>query len=203
MRIHIINKTHKAGRVRALTIDQEALAGDDYEKVDEIIEFKNGDKTKYIDVIINDDDNWEPDEDFFVQLIDPISGDDLIGKDTRTRVTIIDDDKPGQICFEEQKGIKAIASEEFCEIVLIRKNGVDGKVTVDYRTVELDKSEHTATAGVDYVHNDGTMIFEQGETSKTIYIEILKKDVDMRDESFGIQLENITPAGAKLSKKSF
>lgn len=114
----------------------------------------------FVDVIINDDDNWEPDEDFFVQLLDPDTGEELVGKDSRTRVTIIDDDKPGQICFEEQKGIKAIASEEICEIVLLRKNGVDGKVTVDFKTFDLDKSEHTATPGIDYVHKEGTVIFE-------------------------------------------
>jgi len=69
--------------------------------------------------------------------MDPDTGDNtyLLGKDTRTRVTIIDDDKPGQICFEETKGIKALASEEYVDITLIRKNGVDGIVTVDYKTV--------------------------------------------------------------------
>jgi len=37
-----------------------------------------------------------------------------------------------------------------------------------------------------------------------IKIKIIQKDDDVtRDESLGIQLENITPAGAKLSKKSF
>ena len=60
-------------------------------------------------VTINDDDNWVPDEDFFVQLYDPNSMAELQGKDTRTRVTIIDDDKPGQISFEETKGIKVLA----------------------------------------------------------------------------------------------
>ena len=43
---------------------------------------------------------------------------------------------------------------------MIRKNGSDGKVTVEYRTVELDNSEHTATAGVDYKHVEGTVTFE-------------------------------------------
>lgn len=71
LRIHIENKTGFPGQVRVVTIDAEAIAGDDYEKVDEILVFKKGEKTKYIDVKINDDDNWEPDEDFFVQLYDP------------------------------------------------------------------------------------------------------------------------------------
>ena len=204
LRIYINNKKGTACKVRVLTIDQEAIAGNDYEKVDKILEFKQGEKTQHIDVIINDDDNWEPDEDFFVQLMDATTGADLPGVDSRTRVTIIDDDKPGQIGFEEQKAIKALATEAACEVIILRKNGSDGKVTVDYETVQLDQSEHTASPNIDYISTKGTLLFEQGETTKTITIEILvREDVDMRDESFGLQLSNITPAGAKLSKKSF
>ena len=88
-----------AGKVFVRTIDAEAKAGKDYEKVEETIEFKAGESSKFIEVTINDDDNWEPDEDFFVQLYDANTREELDGQDTRTRVTIIDDDKPGQICF--------------------------------------------------------------------------------------------------------
>ena len=187
LRINILNKKLTAGRVHVTTIDAEAFAGDDYEKIDKVIEFNHGQAQDYIEVIINDDDNWEPDEDFFVQLYDPATMMELQGKDTRTRVTIIDDDKPGQICFEHNKGIKALASEEVCEVILDRKNGSDGRVTVDYKTIELDKSEHTATAGLDYEHVEGTVVFEQNQTTATIEIPILqRKDVDVRDESFGI-----------------
>jgi hypothetical protein len=93
--IHIINKSGEPGKVRVKTIDQEAKAGDDYEAVDEIIDFKSGELQNHINVKTNDDDNWEPDEDFFVQLIDANTNEELTGKDTRTRVTIIDDDQPG------------------------------------------------------------------------------------------------------------
>jgi len=172
-----------------VTEDQEAIAGDDYEAVDEVLKFDKGEREKYIEVTINDDDNWEPDEDFFVQLKDPNTGENLLGRDTRTRVTIIDDDKPGQIGFEETKGIKALASEEFCDIVLLRKNGSDGIVTIDYKTVELDKDDHTATPGVDYEEASGTITFEQGVATQTIRIRIIPKDLkpnEQRDESFGI-----------------
>lgn len=101
----------------------------------------------------------------------------MVGKDTRTRVTIIDDDKPGQICFEETKGVKALASEEFVDIVLLRKNGSDGKVTVDWKTTELDKSDHTATPGVDYEESKGTVTFEQTVSTGTIRIKILHKEL--------------------------
>jgi len=63
------------------------------------IEFKQTDKFKYVSVKIKDDEEWEPDEDFYVQLYYSKDGKELEGKDTRTRVTIIDDDKPGQIVF--------------------------------------------------------------------------------------------------------
>lgn len=117
--------------------------------------FNHGQADAYIEVAIMDDDSWEPDEDFLVQLYEARDDDQLIelkGKDTQTRVTIIDDDKPGQIYFEATKNIKAVASEEFCEVKLLRKNGGDGEVKVDYTTKELDDTDHTARAGIDYEH---------------------------------------------------
>lgn len=77
------------------TVDGDAKAGDDFEGYDDILEFSNGEYTKTFDVKINDDDNWEPDEDFFCQLYDADTNSELVGADTKTRVTIIDDDKPG------------------------------------------------------------------------------------------------------------
>lgn len=63
------------------------------------MQFQEGDTEKYIEVVINDDDSWEPDEDFHVQLYEDTGENgeliELKGKDTNTRVTIIDDDKPG------------------------------------------------------------------------------------------------------------
>jgi len=118
-----------------------------------------------VTIKINDDDNWEPDEDFFVQLYDAETNEELTGKDTKTRVTIIDDDQPGQIAFEEVNTIRAIATETNLEVKILRKNGSDGKVSIDFETMALDDTEHTATAGVDFVHVSGTLIFGHGETS--------------------------------------
>lgn len=86
----------------------------------------------------------------------------------------------------------------------MRKNGADGIVTIEFESVQLGESEHTATPGKDYTTVKGTLTFKQNETEKTIEIPILNRDdLEQRDESFGIQLSNVTPAGAKLSKKSF
>jgi hypothetical protein len=112
IQIHVLNKKLQAGSVRVCTIDAEAKAGDDYTEVKETLKFEAGESVKFITVHIRDDDNWEPDEDFYVQLYNPNTMEELQGQDTRTRVTIIDDDKPGQICFEETKAIKAVASDK-------------------------------------------------------------------------------------------
>ena len=50
------------------TVDAEAKAGKDYEKFDEVLNFQKGEKQQFAKITINDDDNWEPDKDFFIQL---------------------------------------------------------------------------------------------------------------------------------------
>lgn len=109
LKIEILNKSNNACTVKVQTVDGEAKAGEDYDAVNETIQFEKGQASKTIDVKIIDDEGWEPDEDFFVQLKHHETGENLTGKDTQTRVTIIDDDKPGQICFRESKTIKALA----------------------------------------------------------------------------------------------
>lgn len=60
-----------------------------------------------------------------------------------------------------------------------------------------------AVAGQDYVNEKGTILFGHGETVKTINIEIIQKPGEERNETFKIKLSNVTPEGAKLSKKDF
>ena len=66
---------------------------------------------------IVDDDGWEPDEDFYVELYDKNTGERLHGQDAVTRVTILDDDKPGMLVFEEKKAIRHPANEDTCHVV--------------------------------------------------------------------------------------
>lgn len=49
-----------------VTEDQEAKAGEDYEHLDEVLEFQAGEESLQVEVFIIDDDNWQPDEDFLV-----------------------------------------------------------------------------------------------------------------------------------------
>ena len=48
-----------------------------------------------------------------------------------------------------------------------RKNGADGKVEVNWKTEDM-----SAKTGRDYEGGEGVLIFEHGETTKTIEIPI-------------------------------
>jgi len=58
----------------------------------------------------------------------------------------------------------------------LRKNGSDGTVTVDFKTKPLDNSAETATEGIDYEHNEGTVTFKHQEMTQIIEIKILPRE---------------------------
>lgn len=168
--IAVLNKQKEAGKVRVTTVDGDAKAGEDFDAVNTELVFSQGEYMKTFDVGIKDDDDWEPDMDFFVQLYDANTHAELTGQDTKTRVTIIDDDKPGQIAFEDSKGLKVSPHAEFVDIVVIRKNGSDGRVTVNYSTVELASQDpdHLTIENVYYEPKKGQLVFENTEIEKTV-----------------------------------
>lgn len=89
--ITLLKKTREEVLVGIRTVDGTAKAIDDYISVDDIV------KVSYLeykfDVKIVYDEGLEPDEDFYIELYDPITKKRLIGEDTQTTVTIIDDVK--------------------------------------------------------------------------------------------------------------
>jgi hypothetical protein len=133
LEVAVLNKTGAAGAVRVKTRDDTATGGEDYKSADEILQFKAKDESKTFKVEIIDDEGWEPDEDFYIDLLETEGDIRLDGADTSCRVTIIDDDKPGSIGFEQTKGnVLAVANTGKAEVVLIRKNGSDGVLTVEF-----------------------------------------------------------------------
>ena len=112
--IVVLNKTRDPSEVGVRTINGEAIDGEDYHGIDQVLEFNKGETEKKVRVQIIDDEGWEPDEDFYLELYDPTNNSKtrLKGEDTKTTVTIIDDDKPGIISFAAKTSLKVIASEE-------------------------------------------------------------------------------------------
>lgn len=121
-----------------------------------------------------------------MQLFDE-SGEEFQGDDTKCRVTIIDDDKPGIISFNEKKKVTCPATDKLAKILINRTKGSDGKVTVDYETKELGNSGD-AIDGVDFNMTKGTLVFQHGETEKVVEVGIVARDEDgeARNEMFGL-----------------
>lgn len=88
------------------TVPDTAVPTKDYTHVNKIITMPSREKELKIYVPIVNDDEWEPDLDFFVELYDPngveVNGEPprYNGEDTRCKVTILDEDFPGTIGFE-------------------------------------------------------------------------------------------------------
>mmetsp|Transcript_41150 Transcript_41150/g.55906 ORF Transcript_41150/g.55906 Transcript_41150/m.55906 type:complete len:246 (+) Transcript_41150:1174-1911(+) len=173
--IKILNKTQKPGKIGVRTVNGDAIAGEDYEAIDQIVEFNNNEPSKEVAVNIFDDDDWEPDEDFYLELYDPDTKQKLEGGDAKTTVRIIDDDNPGTLSFEAGDLYQHTATEDKCIIKVIRSNGCSGKIQCQYKTTEINRSNDTATPGKHYEHVEGILVFDHNVSEKEIEIPILQE----------------------------
>jgi solute carrier family 8 (sodium/calcium exchanger) len=83
------------------TVDDTATAPKDYQHVDQVVTMRKNDKELKIQIPIVDDEEWEPDLDFYIELYDPETNQRLKGDDVFCKVTILDEDFPGTLSFEK------------------------------------------------------------------------------------------------------
>jgi solute carrier family 8 (sodium/calcium exchanger) len=140
----------------------------DYEKIDQIVKMKPYQRYLPIDVVIIDDHICEPDETFFIKISKVYNSDpDLkLGAKAICMVTIVDDDEPGEIGFKDPVHVvkESVGS---IDVIVERKNGADGNVSVHYKTTDIN-----AIAGRDYESIRGVLEFRHSEVKKSIQIEI-------------------------------
>jgi hypothetical protein len=115
-----------------------ANAGSDYVAIDKVITFSKADSEQMIEVEIVNDDTFEPNEDFLVELYDPETGKRLLGHDTLTKITIIDDDQPGKLGFT-MRLIKVRGKDKAAKLKILRQAGTDGEISVKFKAVELSE----------------------------------------------------------------
>ncbi|GIY84985.1 hypothetical protein CEXT_375431, partial [Caerostris extrusa] len=177
-------KTSGIARCRVETIDGTAVAGEDYVPLKEILTFQDGEVEKELHVEIVDDNQWEPDETFFLKLciLPEDVGNVMFGRVCIMEITILNDDEPGILQFK-RRGLLVQESIGTALIPVIRSNGVDGIVTAKWRTID-----RTAVAGQDYVGGEGEITFDHGETEKNIEIPIIDDFDAEKDEHFEVEL---------------
>ncbi len=83
------------------------------------------------------------------------------------------------------------------EYTVTLSSATDNEVKVDFATGDI-----SATAGIDYVNNSGSLTFAAGETSQNIAIEILAEQCFEDDEIFSVSLSNASSNAQIVSSTS-
>uniref|UniRef100_A0A8C1WAF3 Solute carrier family 8 member 4a n=1 Tax=Cyprinus carpio TaxID=7962 RepID=A0A8C1WAF3_CYPCA len=191
------------------TEDGTANAGSDYEFAEGTLVFKPGETVKELTVGVIDDDIFEEDEHFYVNLSNPrvvhraevsvldpnavTPGNSIIGSShvppkaalgnvhTAT-VTIYDDDHAGIFTFESNS-TRVSESVGIMQVKVHRTSGARGKVAVPYHT-----TEGTAKAGEDYEEVAGKLEFLNDETMKILEVKIIDDEEYEKNKTFTIHL---------------
>ncbi|XP_071995626.1 adhesion G-protein coupled receptor V1 isoform X3 [Engystomops pustulosus] len=181
-----------------------AQLGIDYNVTSMILLFADGEKSKYIDVIINDDDIPEGDEKFQLILANPSHGLEL-GRNTTATVTILaNDDGHGVIAFNNSEHFflreptALYLSESVAVLCIIRDppQGIFGTVTVQY----FISGENGSDASGDLNPVEGYVILEEGVRFKTLEIAAVLDEEPEMDEHFTVTLSDPT-GGARLGTR--
>uniref|UniRef100_A0A8C5REZ8 Adhesion G protein-coupled receptor V1 n=1 Tax=Laticauda laticaudata TaxID=8630 RepID=A0A8C5REZ8_LATLA len=169
------------------------------------LSFADGERYKYIDVQIFDDEIPERDEKFQLILTNPSLGLEL-GENTTATITILaNDDGHGVLSFNnsehfflrEQTALHLMESVAILNIIREPPQGIFGTVTVQYMVREINSSEES----VDLTPSQGYIVLEEGIRVKNLHISsILDAEPEM-DEHFIVTLFNPT-GGARLGART-
>lgn len=175
------------------TVDGEAISGSDFKFTRGDIKFKKGEERKSIEVELIDDNDYEPDEAFYIELHQPKQGKKGTPSEafefkghTITTVTILNDDKPGTFSFEKAAYSVSEASGKV-KMKVIRTNGADGDVQVKVTT-----SDGTAKSGNDYVKYEEVITFKDMQSAHEFEIELVASEEYEKEESFQVEMTLIS-----------
>ena len=166
--ITIIKKVAEEMAFMVKTVDDTATAPDDYEALERIVTMSKNEKEHKIQIQIIDDDIWEPDKDFLVQICNE-EGVRKEGSDTQCKVTILDEDNPGVIGFES-RNIKVRKMDKFAYVRVVRQDGSDGDVKCMVSTRAEEDSPNAAREFEDFLPEERVLYFKHQEQEQTVQI---------------------------------
>ena len=169
------------------TADGTAVAGLDYTQGGGVITFAPGATSQTVVVNINGDNIDEADETFTVNLSAPSGA--TLGANATNTVTIQNDDSPPAISISDATVVEGNNGTTSAVFTVTLSNPSSSTVTVDYATSDGSAT----TADNDYVQaNPTTLSFNPGSTSKTISITVNGDTKKEGDETFNVDLSNVT-----------
>ncbi|WP_168188951.1 retention module-containing protein [Thiomicrorhabdus sediminis] len=168
------------------TADGTATAGLDYTAVSGVLTFAPGETVKQIAVPISPDTIYEGNETFDVNLTNPSNA---TISDAQGLGTIVDNDAEPTITIDDVTVNEDAGTATF---TVSLSNPSAFPVSVDYAT-----ADGSATAGLDYTAQSGTLNFAAGDTTETITVPISEDLIYEGNETFDVNLTN--PSNATIS----
>jgi len=173
------------------TEDGTAASPGDYIEAVGTLTFGPGETHKMVTLECLDDDVFEEDEHFYIRISNlrrkdgknfsemSVTGEDGIAKmqpsiqlgtPHMATIMILDDDHGGIFSFEDAE-VEVVESVGTFELDLKRISGARGKVAIPYNT-----EDGTAKEGEHYEAQEGELIYNNEETTKTISLEITDEE---------------------------
>lgn len=198
--------------MRYYTRDGQAKAGLRYEHREGMLMYEPTETEKIISIPIVDNETWEAEEEFTVELTNleigaaaatyanrqswfqpsqatspkPQNGKIRFGIPW-TSVWVLNDDEPGMLAFTVDE-VMACQGVTSVAVGITRTNGTTGAITCHY-----ESQDDTALRGLDYSPVEGTLEFEDGQANNIIEIPILKTQAQSNQKRFRVVLNNASP----------
>jgi Calx-beta domain len=174
-------------------IDGSAVSGTNYQIVPGTLTFGAGEFVKTFLVTILDNANLDPNRSLGLVLRNPTNPEDpnarvILGSLGRSTLTIFDDDPPTpatQTLSFAQTDFSAQENAGTASVTIQRTGSTAGTVSVKYAS-----SDGTAIAGTDYTAVSGTLVFNNGELTKSISVPLIDNSVLDGNKVFNITLSN-------------
>lgn len=185
--------TNEDMTVGYFTTAGNATAGGDYLSASGSLTFDAGETNKAFMLSVIDDALVELAETFHVHLTNPAPlGSAFLGSFSNTTIRIVDNEfAPGVVEFA-RTNFNVFENSGFAAVTLIRTNGYSGTVSVDFQTIATtvpNPPPFPAAPNVDFVFTNGTVVFADGEASKTISLEIIDDELlEPGNELFSVYL---------------
>jgi CSLREA domain-containing protein len=194
--------------VNYATADGTANSGSDYVAVAPTpVTFSPGQTVKTVDVTVNGDQTFEPNETFSVNLSNATNA---TISDSQGVGTIVNDDAQGGIISFSQGNYLVNENGGAVTITVNRTGDTSGSASVDYTTPDdsevanvppCSQTDSIARPRCDFTTALGTLQFAPGETSKTFTVLISQDNFAEGSEGLQLTLSNLT-AGAVFGVNS-
>jgi len=184
--VSLSNASSQTITVNYTTADVSATGGSDYVTTSGTLTFTPGQLTQPINVTLNGDTTFEPNETFNVNLSGATNA---TIADSQGVGTISNDDAQPTISINDVTLTEGNAGTTVSTFTVSLSNASSQTITVNYTT-----ADNSATAGSDYVTASGTLTFSPGQLAQTLTVTVNGDVAFEPNETFNVNLSSATNA---------